>query len=283
MSHYGKMIGLGVGAAVGGPVGAVIGAALGHVFFDEDSKAERRRSRGRKRNKGLNQKGQERKEALSQEQARLAVCGSFIAIMAKAAKADGTISELDVTLFESFMERNQYDEQSRAWGMSVFNHATSERCSVKRYLEPMVALTGHDQALGATLLRELLIVAFAKGNIHPKEVAILNAVEKAFKLSEETTKDIMDEVLSFMKDVTSGSMIDEYYQILGCTPEMSDDEIKRQYRSKCKAFHPDTIHGKDLPAEFQTFADQQMQKITSAYKAILAARRTENSSPSANS
>jgi len=62
------------------------------------------------------------------------------------------------------------------------------------------------------------------------------------------------------------------YQVLECTPEMSDAEIKKKYREKCIEFHPDKLAAKGLPDEFMKYANEQLAKINEAYDALKKAR-----------
>jgi DnaJ-domain-containing protein 1 len=58
------------------------------------------------------------------------------------------------------------------------------------------------------------------------------------------------------------------YEILKCTPEDSDDEIKRQYRRLVQEYHPDRIASLDLPPEFNQLAHDKFREITRAYEMI---------------
>ncbi len=56
-------------------------------------------------------------------------------------------------------------------------------------------------------------------------------------------------------------MIDDPYQVLGVSPDASDDEIKRAYRRLAKKYHPDLNPG---DAE----AARKMQEVNAAYEQI---------------
>jgi DnaJ like chaperone protein len=66
--------------------------------------------------------------------------------------------------------------------------------------------------------------------------------------------------------------LDNAYQVLECTPDMSDDEIKKVYRGKCLEYHPDKLASKGLPDEFMHYAHEQLAKINEAYDTIKKAR-----------
>jgi hypothetical protein len=60
----------------------------------------------------------------------------------------------------------------------------------------------------------------------------------------------------------------QLFEILGCSPNSSIEEIRLRYRSKVKDFHPDFLSSKDLPPQFIEFANEKMAEITCAYEEI---------------
>ena len=56
-------------------------------------------------------------------------------------------------------------------------------------------------------------------------------------------------------------MIDDPYQVLGVSPDASDEEIKRAYRRLAKKYHPDLNPGDPVAAK-------KMQQVNAAYEQI---------------
>ena len=56
-------------------------------------------------------------------------------------------------------------------------------------------------------------------------------------------------------------MIEDPYKVLGISPDASDEEIKRAYRSLAKKYHPDRNPGDPVAA-------QKMQQVNAAYEQI---------------
>jgi DnaJ-domain-containing protein 1 len=57
------------------------------------------------------------------------------------------------------------------------------------------------------------------------------------------------------------------YKILGISPNMSKDEVKKVYRRLAKQYHPDTLQGES--AEVIQICEERFRKITLAYELIM--------------
>ena len=64
------------------------------------------------------------------------------------------------------------------------------------------------------------------------------------------------------------------YQVLGVSPNASDDDIKKAYRKLAKKYHPDNYAN----SEFSDIANDKMQQINEAYDIIKNGGSTANSS-----
>ena len=64
------------------------------------------------------------------------------------------------------------------------------------------------------------------------------------------------------------------YEVLGVSPEASDDEIKRAYRELARKYHPDNYQNNPLA----DLAEEKMKEINEAYDAITKSRSGGGSS-----
>ena len=68
------------------------------------------------------------------------------------------------------------------------------------------------------------------------------------------------------------SSLNECYRILGCSPNASNQEIRRHYRELMFEYHPDHIRAAGNGRHLADLAEEQAKKINVAYDAIKRAR-----------
>jgi len=68
-------------------------------------------------------------------------------------------------------------------------------------------------------------------------------------------------------DVGGADGVDPY-QVLGLSRKVSDDEIKKTYRTLIRENHPDTLIAQGMPQEFIDVANEKMAAINAAYDAV---------------
>ena len=58
------------------------------------------------------------------------------------------------------------------------------------------------------------------------------------------------------------------YEVIGCSPNASDDEVCRAYREMAKRYHPDTLRAQGLPDEIIAEANDRMARVNAAWRVI---------------
>src|SRR5215212_8212959 len=94
MSIWGKIAGAAAGAAIGGPIGALIGAFAGHFMIDRAGRESHEVSRP------PYEEYRPRSEEGVHTQVQIAFTIGVIALAAKLAKADGTVTRDEVEMFK---------------------------------------------------------------------------------------------------------------------------------------------------------------------------------------
>ncbi len=246
MSIWGKLIGGAAGMALGGPIGAILGIAAGHGVdkvrkFDAD----------------------ESNKNFSNDQKEQIFATSVIAISAKLAKADGKISKSEILAFKKIFEFPAEDEKAIS---NIFNSAKENIDDYKDIAKQVYKVFKSDRGLLFELLNSLFSIAYADGELHPKEKDMLFEIAKVFQISSnefESLNNIFEAKLSKDNTIKNRS-----YKILGLSENASLEEVSNQYRKLIKEYHPDKLQGMGLPKEFIELANQKLSAINKAYTEI---------------
>ncbi len=236
MAWTGKIIG-GVLGSLLGPLGTVVGVGIGHQF----------------------DKGANRLKTTAQT-----IQVAFFGCLAKMARADGQITQVEIEAVEQIMARFGYAGPMRESAIAIFRKAKDDPHTAADYLGQLAHAVQLNPQIAMTFIAALHAVAQADGIIHPNEREILLQAEQAFRLRPGT--------IDAMLGTSKASDLDNAYKAIECSPEMSDTEIKKAYRQKCLDFHPDKLASKGLPDEFMEYANEQLARVNEAYDTIKKAR-----------
>lgn len=241
MSIWGKLIGGTAGFMIGGPLGALLGAGVGHAV---DSGFVERMGRS----------GEEATK-------KITFTIGVIALSAKMAKADGTVTRDEVDAFKDVFNIPAHEVKNVG---RVFDMARQDTAGYEAYAKQIARLFSDQPQVLEDLLGALLHIAKADGVVHPDELEFLKNVSGIFGFSEEKFEAIKARILG--PDEASP------YTVLGISPEISDEELKKAYRRLIREYHPDRVIAKGLPEEFIDVANERLAAINTAYKQIAERR-----------
>lgn len=235
MAVKGKILGAIFGAFTLGPIGVVCGAVVGHLL---DSITE------------------SKKQDLD-DYTKLVCAGVF-----SMARLDGKISEAEIAEIESIFNRSQMD--SSAYEKIVSYMRSMHTISVKpSEVAEKFAEKFSDVSMRVAFFAAISSVAFAEGNI--ADIARLELSRSAQILGVNWNG---AGGASFGGSTSGSSDIMEAYAILGVSPDASDAEIKKVYRSKCKELHPDTLRAKGVGEIAIKAIQDELCRVNDAYSLI---------------
>ena len=252
MSWLGKMIGGTIGFALGGPIGAVAGAAFGHTFVDkkEDEYLSSRIGSGPTAQESLS----------SNEQAQLIFFTAAFSMLAKISKADGRVTEPEITAVENFMNRElQLDAAGQQSAISIFRQAINSTESFEAFAQQFYSVFNIQPNILELMMDILFRVSVADGDITEQEESMLLSAARIFRFSNSDYERIKSRYVN---------VSNKYYAVLKCDKNTPDDEIKKQYRKLVTEYHPDKIEAKGLPEEFIKLAHDKFKEIQEAYDEI---------------
>lgn len=190
---------------------------------------------------------------------------AVIALSAKMAKADGIVSEAEVSAFREIFD---YPEDQAANVARLYNLARQDVAGYEAYAEKLAGLCATCAANCPVLedvIDGLFHIAKSDGAIHEKEMAFIERVAEIFGISERHFETITARHLH-------RDGIDPYV-VLGV--QRSDDfaTIRKRYRVLVSEHHPDRLVARGVPQEFHAIAHNRMATLNAAYEAIEKERR----------
>jgi DnaJ like chaperone protein len=249
MGWMGKLVGGTIGFALGGPLGAIFGAAFGHAF-DSGS--------------GLDSIANRQQRLSTVEEHQLIFFVAAFSMLAKLAQVDGRVTRQEIDSIESFMEKDlRLDTESRNVAANIFRTALNAPGTFADFARQFYQQF-HQQPQMLELLIDILIrVAVSDGRLSQAEDVLILSAVSTFNFSVHRYEQMKSQY---------NRTADSAYDVLGCSPDDDDDQVKRCYRQRVQEYHPDKIAAKGLPDEFTRFAQDKFREIQEAWEQIKAAR-----------
>ena len=246
MSIWGKITGAAAGLAMGGgPIGALLGLLAGHVFVDREGKQHDA--------DGKDDPGDRR----FPQRDEVAFTIGVIALAAKLAKADGTVTRDEVEVFKRVFPVPREEEANVG---HLFNLAKQDVAGFDSYAKQLASLFRGRPGVLEDLLDSLFVIAKADDRLHPGELEYLRSVSAIFGFSEGEFQRI--------RASHFGADNEDPYVILGVERSIADEDLKRAYHKLVRENHPDSLIARGVPEEFVRLATEKLAAINGAYDNI---------------
>lgn len=199
---------------------------------------------------GLAQQKQKRNEA--------AFSIALIALSAKMAKADGVVTDDEISAFRTFFK---FPEEEADKVRMVYQLAQQDVAGFDEYLTRIAKIFDGAPAVLEDVLDCLFHVAVADGVAHPRELELLERTAEVFAMSPAA--------FHRLKAAHFGLGDDDPYLILGVQPGDTAETIKAAYHVLARDHHPDALVARGVPEDLVKIAEGRMAAINAAYERIL--------------
>jgi len=180
-----------------------------------------------------------------------------IALGAKLAKADGTVTRDEVAMFRAVFTIPASEEKNAA---RIFNLARQDVAGFDAYARKIAGLFPPGDPVLRDLLEGLFLVAMADGTFHPAEEAFLRDVAEAFGLGDRCFRVMLGRFVP-------GSDPDPF-DMLELTPEADLQAAKSAYRRLVRESHPDALRARGVPDEAVQLAEERLKSLNRAWEVV---------------
>jgi DnaJ like chaperone protein len=192
---------------------------------------------------------------------------AVLALGAKMAKADGSVTRDEVTAFRRIFTFPPGEEEHAA---RVYNLARQDVAGFDAYASKIARLfnpDGHriradDHHVLVDILETLFQIAIADGTYHAGEDAFLAHVADVFGLDERCFNIVRSRLVE-------GAPRDPY-DVLGLPRDATKDTARKAWKDLVRDTHPDVLQARGVPPEAMKLAERRLQLINEAWREISA-------------
>lgn len=200
--------------------------------------------------------------------------GLLVALMAKVAKADGRVNELEAELlsltFSDIAKAFENAEAIREALKAIYQKEMQTFDNTIIVSQKYLKLTKNDYFKRLKVMEYLLNLAFIDNEFTQNEMMITEDIANALEIKRSDFERLIEQFRAFYakKEQSKQFGIQNAYAILGATPDEEMESIKKKYRALVKEYHPDILMGQGKDQSIIDAATAKLQEINEAYEMI---------------
>ena len=210
--------------------------------------------------------GSNRKKQANVDEAKF-----LVSLLAKVAKSDGRVSELEARLITQVLDDlSQKVSGVREYLKEVYN---SQKENVDNAYE---TARNYKRAFNLNYdtcvarLTFFLNLVYIDGEFNKSEQDVIRNIAYGFGIDKETLDEIIFKFDSFYgsrfgADHDEMSQENDAFEVLGLSKNASLDEVKARYKELVRQYHPDILMGRGESKEVIERSTKKLQEINEAY------------------
>ncbi len=210
--------------------------------------------------------GSNRKKQANVDEAKF-----LVSLLAKVAKSDGRVSELEARLITQVLDDlSQKVSGVREYLKEVYN---SQKENVDNAYE---TARNYKRAFNLNYdtcvarLTFFLNLAYIDGEFNKSEQDVIRNIAYGFGIDKETLDEIIYKFDSFYgsrfgADHDEISQENDAFEVLGLSKNASLDEVKARYKELVRQYHPDILMGRGESKDVIERSTKKLQEINEAY------------------
>lgn len=198
----------------------------------------------------------------------------LVSLLAKVAKSDGRVSELEARLITQVLD----DLSQKVSGVSGVREYLKEVYNSQKENVDNAYETARNYKRAFNLnydtcvarLTFFLNLAYIDGEFNKSEQDIIRNIAYGFGIDKETLDEIIFKFDSFYgsrfgADHDEMSQENDAFEVLGLSKNARLDEVKARYKELVRQYHPDILMGRGESKEVIERSTKKLQEINEAY------------------
>jgi DnaJ like chaperone protein len=200
--------------------------------------------------------------------------GLFIALLAKVAKADGSVCELEAQMlkhtFTDISRHFENQDEIREKLKAIYLKEKESFDNTLDLCEKLYKITKSDYAKRVNIMEYLLNLAFIDKEFSKMEFMITEDISNALKIKRVDFETLVNAFKKFYAEQknTQAISLDKAYEILESNSSDDNNMLKKNYRKLVKLHHPDIISGQGASQNIIDDATRKLQEINEAYELV---------------
>ena len=210
--------------------------------------------------------GSNRKKQANVDEAKF-----LVSLLAKVAKSDGRVSELEARLITQVLDDlSQKVSGMREYLKEVYNSQNENVDNAYETARNYKRAFNLNYDTCVARLTFFLNLAYIDGEFNKSEQDVIRNIAYGFGIDKETLDEIIYKFDSFYDsrfgaDHDEMSQENDAFQVLGLSKNASLDEVKARYKELVRQYHPDILMGRGESKEVIERSTKKLQEINEAY------------------